>query len=66
MKYKAECTWGDGPDVLLVIESIGRKTYYFDLTSKEAKELANQLLMASSVAKEMDESLIEYFDTHEQ
>jgi len=51
--------------VLLVMEDRGLKNY-FDLTSKEAKELANQLLMASSVAEEMDRSVIEYFDTHEQ
>lgn len=54
--YRAECTWGDGPDVLLNCRGA-----LFDLTSDEAEKLAYSLLNSSRNAKEL-ESLAEQLD----
>lgn len=50
------CTWGDGPDILLTIQRQpqgGRCLY--DLTLKEAEELAWQLNTAIRQVKELEE-----------
>jgi len=49
MEVKASCTWGDGPDVLLNIQDT-----LYDLTSEQAKRLANELLQAAQNADELD------------
>jgi hypothetical protein len=49
MKIDAECTWGDGPDVLLIIGKL-----FVDLKKEEALDLAYKLISASEQAKEMD------------
>jgi hypothetical protein len=74
--FKAECTWGDGPDVLLVIEDRGNEWPLqllegptelerfshgicehasVGMTAKQARELAEQLLLASSKAEFLEE-----------
>lgn len=49
MKIDAECTWGDGPDVLLHIGD-----QLFDLTIKEALVLAARLESAAYHADELN------------
>ena len=79
--FKASCTWGDGPDVLLVNDGKGyliyeepetithqeRQSFYGSacLSAKEAEDLAYSLLAAAAYAREMDRSVEEYFK-HEQ
>lgn len=46
----AECTWGQGPDVLLSVNG-----QLFDLTTKEAEKLAWKLEMAAHQALELDQ-----------
>jgi len=60
--WKAVCTWGEGPDVLLFKERNGESFEWYDLTSKEAKALAYDLLNAAKYAEDMDESVEDYFD----
>jgi len=63
-KWKAECTWGDGPDVLLVHEKYPEypeHNSYYDLNIREAKILACELMNAAHYAEEMNRSVIDYF-----
>jgi hypothetical protein len=55
-EIKVECTWGDGPDVIL---KIGGKLH--DLTSEQAKNLARQLEMAAANADHLD-NICESYD----
>ncbi len=41
----AECTWGDGPDVMLVMSPDPDDLY--DLTADQARKLASSLQMAA-------------------
>jgi hypothetical protein len=50
MEFRAVCTWGDGPDVLLKIDA-----NMFDLTASDAKKLANELLVAAHNAEEIEQ-----------
>jgi hypothetical protein len=49
MSIKAECTWGDGPDVLLNLNG-----KLFDLTADAAEKLAHDLMIAANNARELD------------
>jgi prephenate dehydrogenase len=51
-KVTATCTWGDGPDVLLVVGTDPH--HWADLTSAQAKSLAYELLNAASHADELE------------
>ena len=70
---KAECTWGEGPDVLVVLDGTGVICYEhpkhldkfthglvsqgsLDLTSKEARTFAAQLIKAADAADELQKS----------
>ena len=64
-KWKAACTWGDGPDVLLVHEKDNKYSSSYDLTAKEAKELANRLIIAANIADDMEQSAQDYFEQEE-
>lgn len=55
MNAEAECTWGDGPDVLLTIDD---KLY--DLTVEEAFDLAAKLTMAAQYARHLEETVAKY------
>ena len=56
-KITADCTWGDGPDVLLVIHNtISDEKLFFDLTSNEAIALAKQLEEKALRAVELEAS----------
>ena len=59
--WNASCTWGDGPDVLLVHKKNEKCRKSYDLTKEEAIQLANRLLVAASIAGNMDDSVEEYF-----
>jgi hypothetical protein len=55
MKIKVNCTWGDGPDVLLqLFTKDGTRITSFDLTSEEALDLAVDLEKAAEWAKQME------------
>ena len=54
-KSDAECTWGDGPDVLLTLE--GQR---FDLTVKEALWLSVRLEMAARAAQNLERTVQEH------
>ena len=70
-----ECTWGEGPDVLVVIDipvlllaevdksrtrhGICNKSH-LDLTAAQAKDLAYKLLTAAAKADELTQSYIDY------
>lgn len=56
----SECTWGDGPDVILCIQIDGKNIYY-DLTADQAENLAFSLRHTSNFAKEM-ETVCKNFD----
>jgi len=66
MTIKAECTWGEGPDVLLTVERGNEKARWYDLTSQEARILSNQLIVSARYAEEMDMSIIQYSETHKR
>ena len=57
-KAKATCTWGDGPDVIFVINTKliahANAVGSFDLTSKEARSLAFELNNAAEQAEELE------------
>ena len=57
-EYKVECTWGDGPDVLLKIKMLkgphtGR-TMLFDLSAEQASLLADELTEAVRQVNELE------------
>jgi hypothetical protein len=52
-EVKATCTWGDGPDVLLVVGDDPK--HWADLTSEQARSLAHSLLMAAAHADELEQ-----------
>lgn len=54
MKWKAECTWGDGPPVIL-----SNGEHIFDLSKEEAKQLACDLMIAVNSCEELD-NICEY------
>lgn len=64
-KYKADCTWGDGPDILMSIELIlGResgKKFFFDLTPIQARILAAELTSAADTCDQTEKEVEEYF-----
>lgn len=76
MSAKAECTWGDGPDVLVVVAGINisgfslsqhaNGDHSFGLTSDEAKHLAAQLLTSAERADELDRSYFEHCKAHQE
>jgi len=62
---KAECTWGDGPDVLVVLDGTPIVIYEdpdnqrvsqgsFDLTANEAEALGADLIAAAKRARYLD------------
>ncbi len=59
MKLDAECTWGDGPDVLLSVYKDGKVYELFDLTIEEAFDLASRLTMAAQYARHHEETAAE-------
>ena len=50
---RAECTWGDGPDVLLIVKE--DPCFFFDLTIKGARKLARSLDTAADRAEQLEE-----------
>jgi len=82
-EIKVECTWGEGPDVLVSIKNhpmilasdvINKdrfthgvvKDAWLDLTQEQARNLANELLIASEYAKALEDSAKEFFSLQEQ
>lgn len=78
-ELKVECTWGDGPDVLISIKNhpmilasdvIDKEKFahgivkdaWIDLTQEQARKLAHDLLRASNVAQELEDSAKAYFN----
>lgn len=62
------CTWGDGPDVCVNIhrDSVKCNGYLkgifpLDFTGDEAIEIGKKLIVAGKQAKEIDNSVDEYF-----
>lgn len=56
---KAECTWGDGPDVLLVIKD---KEHHLllDLTKEKALALSHSLLTAVSQVIALEDLCVQH------
>ncbi len=72
-KIDISCTWGDGPDVCVNIrrDSIKCKGYskgFFplDLTGDEAIDIGQKLIIAGKQAKEIDDSLDEYYENEKE
>lgn len=61
-----ECTWGDGPDILMdITRQIGKhseEAFNFDLKASEAREIARALLLAADQSDEMERLAKENFD----
>ena len=55
IKLNVECTWGEGPDVLLSIDSPDRTLQIVDLTKEEAKSLGMALLNAAKLADDLEQ-----------
>lgn len=53
-RLDAVSTWGDGPDVLVVVDWEKTPTYYLDLTSQQALKLAKDLVEAATTSLSMD------------
>lgn len=53
VEYKAACTWGDGPDILMTITDNGNKLFY-DLTVDQALKLAAELEMQARNAQGLE------------
>lgn len=63
MKLKAECTWGEAIDVLLVIQDDTRNYLdSYDLTSQKALLLAKQLTDAAYEAMKLQQMCEDYDD----
>jgi len=63
----AQCTWGIGPDVLLdMYRNEGAESWFVDLTSEEAIQLANHLLVGARAAQRLDKSTEGYFVAREE
>ena len=56
---KAECTWGDGPDVLLVAKDQEHNAL-FDLTRLQAFTLAQSLLAAVNQVDELEKIALQH------
>jgi len=62
---RAECTWGDGPDVLVVVPQGSRYAmmavdggHSFGMESRAARALAESLLKAADIADELERGLV--------
>ena len=55
---EVNCTWGDGPDVMMTIDDIG-----FDLTAREALDLSSKLCFAAMNAQELEQSCKDHDDS---
>jgi hypothetical protein len=55
MKATAVCTWGDEPDILMVLQQSDKKNSdrYYDLSIEEAKSLIEDLSNAVLMATEL-------------
>jgi len=72
MKIEATCTWGEGPDVFIEINSSAHEGWpvtganvrldsaTFGITANEARKLAAQLLVAATRADDLEQG---YFET---
>lgn len=50
-----KCTWGDGPDIIMdVPHDSGGQRRLVDLTTKQAERLAQDLLRAISIIKDLE------------
>jgi len=53
-KIEATCTWGDGPDILININTDLDATNSMDLNLKEAKNFLGELSMAIMQVEELE------------
>jgi len=60
--WEAFCTWGDGPDILLVHRKNDFEVSSYDLNIKEARSLAYELIIAADQAENIEESVKDYFE----
>jgi len=51
---KVECTWGDGPDIILDLEDKNTANNTVDLTCEEALQLAHALLCSCDHVRELE------------
>jgi len=79
----AECTWGEGPDIIMEFKDHGFILYEdpwnhppprgqfkhgcvskgsCDLTAEEAEKLGYRLIEVAKQVRELEKSVIEYFD----
>lgn len=71
MSAKAECTWGEGPDVLMTVSLKNAWVALdppdagsFGLTGAEARRLAAELLVSAERVEEYERSYAEYCKGH--
>ena len=53
-KIEAECTWGDGPDILIKVNTNLDAINSFDMSIREAKQLVEKLLFEIGKAEELE------------
>lgn len=65
-KVTAVCTWGEGPDVLVLKEYSKGRTQYLDLTIAEARTLRDQLVNPISKAESIEAMCAAYHAKEEE
>lgn len=77
MSFKVECTWGEGPDIILAVKenvvllkpvtSLGKFVHgccehiQWDLTAEKARTLAADLVKAADDSDRLDAELNKYY-----